>query len=839
MEVTIKSKFASEEILEKRRQMINNEKLHIKDEISKKTFKNLYKKYGQGFDEIDFAWGFLDIDQLRYSNIESGKTEKTPILVYEYVSNEEFENIRNEVIQAYNLKHGEKRTSEEILEMYHKFGGRLSIGLFLEEILGIRSSIIKNFKKGDVKNGKINFDSKPGEYNTFYKKKPDIPMYVLNPDYIYELRKKLFSEANLRVGDSISYEQLQALDKEYCPDLPEIVFAQKVIGMQTNSFNALKNHKSKNPINELVFQDVDIPNEYIKEITDKIAILHKLEAGQLLEREKFYDFYDKYGGILSRQKFATLVLEISNKSYSDMINESSKSITILSSREKTDFNALSKKIVKAEKLHHGDWIKYEQFKEIHQKYAPNVSEFLFAEKVLEIKSHCLESMKYNGSRSRIYLKLPNSNELKKLQKKVIIENNIHINDELDYKEVERLYGIYGGILPIKMFAIEILGIDKQSFLRIKRDEYKEDKTKKAFALFNLVIPRSEIEKIKQKVILAANLQDPRELTLEEINDLYVTYGSIMSEIMFAREILGVSNESLNNLKYKKYDKTMVCVRPDFNDEEVKELKKYLAEGLSDAKIAIRMGVTTTFLRINMNNLIETKELTRDNLLYEKVKLLNNQGKSPEEMLEELDISKEDLREMLVICKKVTQEEKRTKKAINTEQARKAEIEEKARKAVDDYDFKDKNIKIVRSYIAECKKSFEEGTFLKKDLDFLMECLIFVQCNCKEIEFFSKICISYNEYKMASRFIIENIDNEDILPEEKIKLKSFRQSIEHIIKKENALKMLRYGNKTAKQISEETGLLEVEIIELQRRLDEEKIAVIGDGCTQGEEDGQVH
>lgn len=820
MELTIKSKFASEEILEKRRQMIKNEKLHIKDEISMETLKNLYREYGQGFDEIDFAWAFLDIDQLRYTNIKSGKTEKTAILVYEYVSNEEFENIRNEVTKEYNLKHGEKRSSEEILEMYDKFSGRLSIGLFLEEILGIRSSIIKNFKKGDVKNGKINFDSKPGEYNTFYKKKPDIPMYVLNPDYIYELRKKLFSEANLCVGDSISYEQLQALDKEYCLDLPEIIFAQKVIGMQTNSFNALKNHKSKNPINELVFQDVDIPNEYIREITDKIAILHKLEAGQLLERERFYDFYDRYGGILSRQKFATLVLEISNKSYSDMINESSKSITILSSREETDFDTLSKKIVKAEKLHHGDWIKYEQFKEIHQKYTPNVSEFVFAEKVLGIKSHCLENMKYNGSRSRIYLKLPSKNKLKKLQKKVIIENNIHINDELDYKEVERLYEIYGGILPIKMFAIEILGIDKQSFLRIKNHD-----DKKALALFNLKISKIEIEEVKQKVILKANLQKPRELTLEEINDLYAIYGGIMSKVMFARKILGVSNDSLNDLKYKKYDKTMVCVRLDFNDEEVEKIKEYMKQGLSDTKIAIRMGVTVTFLRISMNT------LHQKSFLYEKVKELKDQGNVPEQMLEKLKINEEDLKEMLVIYRKERLE--------NSKKARKANIEEKARKVIDDYNFTDKNIKIVRVYIEECKKSFEEGEFLKKDLDFLMECMIFVQCNCKEIEFFSKICISYNEYQMASRFIAENIDNEDILPEEKVKLRSFRQSIEHTIKKENALKILRYSNKAAKQISEETGLLEVEVIELKRRIDAEKIAIIGDGSTQGEEDGQIH
>ena len=47
-------------------------------------------------------------------------------------------------------------------------------------------------------------------------------------------------------------------------------------------------------------------------------------------------------------------------------------------------------------------------------------------------------MKYNNGYSRINLKLPSKEEFKALQKKVILENGIHIYDKLDYKEVERL-----------------------------------------------------------------------------------------------------------------------------------------------------------------------------------------------------------------------------------------------------------------------------------------------------------------------------------------------------------------------------------------------------------------
>ena len=45
MEATIKSKFVSEEILEKRKQMIKKEKLQIQEGLFKEKFENLYNKY--------------------------------------------------------------------------------------------------------------------------------------------------------------------------------------------------------------------------------------------------------------------------------------------------------------------------------------------------------------------------------------------------------------------------------------------------------------------------------------------------------------------------------------------------------------------------------------------------------------------------------------------------------------------------------------------------------------------------------------------------------------------------------------------------------------------------
>ncbi len=800
MEATIKSKFVSEEILEKRKQMIKKEKLHIQEGLFKEKFENLYNKYGLGFSEKDFAWAFLDIDETNYYNLEKMKNIRTIILSYEYISNEEFEYIRKQVINTYDLKHDEKKSSEEILEMYDKLGGRLSIRLFLEEILGVRG----NFFKEHVKNVKINFDSTPGEYNTFYKKKIAIPMYLLNPDYIYELRRKISSGENLHVGDNISYINLKELNKKYSSEMPEITFAQKVIGIDSNSYNYLKKSKLRNLINEFMFQDVNIQDEYIKEINNKIITLHKLKAGQFLQREKFEVFYDKYGGILSKKLFALLVLKMSYESYNEIVEgKLYKGATILDSEEKTDFDALSERIIKEERLHNGDMLKYPKFERIHKLYAINLPEIVFAEKVFGITSDSLQKMKDNGCHSRIHLKMPTEHEFNWFKKEVISVEGIHVSDTIDYKEVKKLYKIYGGVLPIKMFVNKVLGLNKRSFLRIKKYEDKE-----AFLLFDLEIPNSEIEKIRRMVILGGNLQSPREVSMEDIQELYTMYGSMMSPIMFIKDMLGISTRSFYDLRDKKCDKILACVRPDFNDREVEILKEYLEEGLSDAKIATKMGVTVTFLRRNKNKFLDIKEVTKNNFLYKKVKLLINKGKSPEEILEEIRISEEDLREMFFMYKREEETDIKQKKS---------EIEALAKKAVDDYEYKEKSIEDVRKYIEECRKNFEKGKFLKKDLYFLEECMIFVQCNFKEIELFSKMCIYFNENEMAREFISENIDNEDIKPEEKIKLNNLRTNIGDIIKKENVLEMLRIGTITTKEISKSTGVIESDVIELQKEL----------------------
>ena len=163
------------------------------------------------------------------------------------------------------------------------------------------------------------------------------------------------------------------------------------------------------------------------------------------------------------------------------------------------------------------------------------------------------------------------------------------------------------------------------------------------------------------------------------------------------------------------------------------------------------------------------------------------------------------------------------------------IKKKAERVLEEYEFDDKSIKEVRAYIIECKKSFEKGEFSGEDLNFLKECMIFVQCNYEEIELFCRICVKLNVYKTAIYFIMENIDNEGILPEERTKLIHLRENIVYAIRKRTAINMLQEGIKDTMSIAQRVGLPEVEVVGLKRKLQESKILLVaGSNVERGEE-----
>lgn len=815
MELSLKSKFKSEAILERRRKVILDKKLHIKDMITYENFENLYMEYGYGFTREEFAQVILDIEDVKYQNLRKGKNTETTILSREYVSNEEFEKIRDRVVKEYGIKTGDKINYSQVMEMYNKHSGKLSIDLFSEEILGIPIKKLRTLKKELSRFGNVNLDISPGKYAE-ENNENSIPMEIYNPNYINELRRNVILNENLHIGDSISYEQLKELHQKYCSFMPESMFALEILDINLTTLNRIKGPRASVTV---ILMDTYIPEEYIKYIRRIILTKKNLRVGQLLNYSELQKLYNEFGGVLNEKKFAFWILQIPEKYHTELQEGLYESTTILKFEEPDDLKGMRDIIVSENKLHYDDLMEYSQFHVFHQKYAPTIPESTFAKEIFDISDASFQYMKYNGGRARILLNLPlpTKEECWKIQKRIISDNGLQIDDTINYEELTRLHSIYGGITSINIFGTEILAMNSQGVDRIKRD-----KTKSAFVLHYLEIPDAEITATKDLIMKNHNLREPRELTFAEIEELHKVYGKPMPLVMFTREILGIDRKTLNNFKKKSPESTItVRVSRELYDEELESLIQYLAQGLSELEISRKLGIRISFLREKLEELIIEGIISDDIIRDEKIRQLKKQGNSITKISESLSIPVPELKEKLEHFKGQSRQAKEEKKKEKEQIRKEKKVEKDARKVIENYEYNESNIQIARTYIEQCFKKFKAGEFQKSSMKLLRECLTFAVCDFQDILVFTEMCVNFGESRMAVAFIQENILNDGISVKEKGQLNQLKSNIMEAIKNLEAFEIVKNGIVDIATIAEITGAQEESIKRLLNSINSKK------------------
>ncbi len=720
MELSLQSKFRTKPILDKRYAMIKMEKIKSNSKMSYDRFQELYVEYGEGYEEIFFAYAFLDIEELRYK--KSYKEKQSPAMVL---------------------------TRQAVLE---------------------------------------------------------------NPNDLLELRKKIIYDEGLHINGSIDFKRFCELYAKYGAGMSDIVFAGEVLDISSRAFSRIKGTTRSTTI----FADVEITEEDIIKLRDKIAILNKLEGGQVLEYEKLQAFHKKYAPELLERDFAVDVLEVKAESYRYCANGTNNGITILTSKV-TNFELLRNKVIREQKLHYDDQIDYARFQQLHQRYAPNMSEVVFAEKILDITSSNFSRMKHREGKIRILLSaiLPSKQETSKLREKIIRENQIKAMDPINLEELQNLHEKYGGIIPFSMFAIDVLLMSDQ-FLKGLKQENKGGKKPTACVLLRYEMPLEEIQQLKNTIREENNLKEPKSMNKTEIEELYKRYGGIMPFNMFLRGILGIQRKSFENLKYGVHPSAIVCVRDGLDDNEVSEVNRLLARELSDKKISQSMDIPVAFLRMEMKKLSNAGRLYQGSYWSERVGyLVTEKKKKPLEVATELGVQLKDVSELLRTYKEEKEKEKIRKKKIERNSKKRTEMKEKAMRAI--LEITPRSQKTIRTYVNECRIMIEAGEFEEEDLEFLGECMTNIQCNYEDIEVFSRMCVSFRKYSLASKFIGENINNSSISKEERERLQMLNDNIRYAVKREMALSMICNGETDISRIMEKTGALEVDIVKMQKRI----------------------
>lgn len=160
------------------------------------------------------------------------------------------------------------------------------------------------------------------------------------------------------------------------------------------------------------------------------------------------------------------------------------------------------------------------------------------------------------------------------------------------------------------------------------------------------------------------------------------------------------------------------------------------------------------------------------------------------------------------------EEKQEEKGKRRPRIKKEALKKKCKKILEDFTYTRKNISVIEEYL-DRENAFKLEEFDEGELVFLEECIEFIQGGTKYIEHFSKLCITYKEYKRAYRFIANNIENESITGEERIQLRKLQSDITYAMKKEMAVELI-YDGVDVDEVMRQTGITTVDALKIRNR-----------------------
>lgn len=698
--------------------------------LSYKRLVEYHKKFGGRLSLKTFAKIALNINE---HNVESSKSDGGSMVVDIEAESEYdaqfIQSIRKEVIAKAKLHIGDLITLPKFKKLYEKFGRGIPEKLFATEVLDMNIYKIRTLLNGSKKQASV------------------FANYVANPEDIAILREKVIRKEKLHIGQTIDYEEFLRLFNKYAGILSQEIFAEEILDINAIGVKNMRVAGS----NSAILQDIDVPKDYLEFLKDKVCRKEQLTFRQQFSRDEFYQIYDKYGGVLPERLFATEVLGIPEKSVSNLLLDRNKT-RIFYSEDITDFEELRRRVIKQNFLHYGDSINYVGFLELKQKYAPTMSEIIFADKVLDISTKRLANIrnarKYH---TQILLNepLPSDEDILVLKRKILISNDMHIKDKINYAKIQELHRKYGGIMPEYMFADKIFDIGKGKLNSMSRNPDEE-----AVILTRTKIPIRQLSKLRNKVLGENHIVKGSPVTFENFEKWFTGYKHILSRIMFARGVIGVSKSNYGNLKDKRTS--------------------------------------------NIKALIDDAPETLPWVTFENPKRNKEKEKQGKEKK---------------VTKKKTLKPSKPRKSQDDTSAKNA-----AKSILDKYVYTPKNVARVKEYIHSCKTEYERGTFSVSDLPFLYDCIEFAQGGVAEISIYAQIAISFRKYREARRCIFTNSHNDGLSAEDKSKLSEMIKGIDRAISRERAVDMLSSNpDANIRKIMEDTKLSEIEIMAIKRKL----------------------
>ena len=511
-----------------RKVMIKTENLHISDSITYEEFFRLYQKYSYGISEVEFAKYFLDIDWRSFYNLQTGRRETSVILEREFYADSEFDIIQERIVSEEGLKPNDKINYDKLLELHQKYGDRFPLRQFAYEVLNINAHAVgdMNYRKnldvavlrphGQTRNQisriKANVVKNSGlhiedviDYTKFQEiyikygegiderdfalrilgitndmftrfksgRRPVTTVFSTFPlDYkfIAKLREKVIAKEGLYIEQAISNEKFLQLYEKYGGILPETLFAEEILDINTE---ALRQSQRRNE-NNIILTGIELSEQYIIQLQKKIIKENGIQPNnQLMSLSEMNQLRKQYAPMLTEKRFITLIMGVKYENYIQLALGTTQRNYVFAIQPTPEIQKIREKVIREQKLHYDDTIDYYSMHALHQKYAPTMREHAFARYILDINQISLDNIRSNKGVAYTHILLdevlPTEKEIDEIRKRLLSDTKIRNAEKIDYKSFEILYSKYGGVMPEDMFSLQVLEIAQKELNRMKQN----------------------------------------------------------------------------------------------------------------------------------------------------------------------------------------------------------------------------------------------------------------------------------------------------------------------------------------------------------------------------------
>ena len=264
------------------------------------------------------------------------------------------------------------------------------------------------------------------------------------------------------------------------------------------------------------------------------------------------------------------------------------------------------------------------------------------------------------------------------------------------------------------------------------------------------------------------------------------------------------------------------------EERLKKVKIYYnsEEGFTQFEIAEKVGVTLMTVYKDIKYLINIGELTKRPKLKRKAKKLTKeqteQRRQNVKKLCEQGLKITEIKDKLEIRSNTVCDDikyLRNKGLLNEQLVYRAYIKRLCNRFFEDEE--DNNAKTLdefKRYMLDCKIRFRENKIDKEELPIVKEVATLTD-KYTDIVFYLRLCVKFGKISEAMKFVNSHINNESFTKEQTDEIRDLRERIVKMDKKCIAIETLK-GGRGVEQAMTDSGLSEVEVLELNRNLIQE-------------------